>query len=171
MFEVTIVLCNIFHGGCLTARNVRHGYTCWVRDFLQRQTGGKKSVWPSADRDRQESVGCVWSGQSLVWTLCKKERLRWSKEMAGNGQRRHIPAGSWLNTSRVDTHSGHGWRSSLLRPARGQQPHSSMPRTQQLAHKHTTFQQATHPIQWFCHDATIQDFLQLPAVKMQSWHA
>lgn len=32
MFEVTVVLCNIFHRGCPSVGNVRPGYTSSVRD-------------------------------------------------------------------------------------------------------------------------------------------
>lgn len=64
MFEVTVVLCkmNIFHRGCLSVGNARHGYTSRVRDFFSQGQIGGKNVWPCADRDGQESMGCVWPG-------------------------------------------------------------------------------------------------------------
>lgn len=48
-----------------------------------------ENVWPCADRDGQQSAGCVWSGAEFTPPVCK-ERLRWSKEAADNGQRQHI---------------------------------------------------------------------------------
>lgn len=34
MFEVTVDLCNIFHIGCLSVGNVRHGYTKQSQGFF-----------------------------------------------------------------------------------------------------------------------------------------
>ncbi len=91
MFEVTAVLCkmNIFHRGCLSVGNARHGYTSRVRDFSSRANWWKKLsglVLTEIDMNLWALFG---QEQSMVRTLCK-ERLRWSKEMADNGQRRHI---------------------------------------------------------------------------------
>lgn len=46
--------------------------------------------------------------------------------MADNGQ--WDPEGCWLSMRQADTHSRHGWKSSILRPTRGKLPHSNMPK-------------------------------------------
>lgn len=67
MFKVTLVLVKmgIFQRGSLLLGNARHGYTSRLGDFSSRANWWIKNVWPCADRDRQESVACVWSGAEL----------------------------------------------------------------------------------------------------------
>lgn len=89
MFEVTVDLCNIFHGGCLSVWNARHGFTKQSQGFfLKGKLVEKKSGLVLTEIDKN-----LWAvfgqEQSLVRPLCT-ERLRWSKAMADNGQRQHI---------------------------------------------------------------------------------
>lgn len=130
------------------------------RIFPQGQVGGKK--WSSLVLTEIDST--LWpvfgQEQSSDWTL-HKDRLRWLKREGRQRTAVAHPVGCWLSMNRADTHSRHGWRSIILRPARGQLLHNSMPRMKQThTYTHGSKRQSIRS-SWLCHDATIQNtFLQ-----------
>lgn len=94
-----------------------------------------KKVWLCDVREGEASVGC------LIRSISLNSVLRKFKVVEKADKR--CPTGCWL--SWADTNSHYALRSSVLRPAKGQLPHRSMP-THSL----------THRVQWLCHVAMIQ---------------